>query len=247
MNVALDKTIHEFKMWGSMSRKPGQPADYMREIYKKALDEQRLAPAPDKYPEVLSEKVWEGILKKLFQKEYQFDAGFYGSLPEYAKKVAYFFHASLQGTGCYENAASAVKGLAGAGFTQGLLADGQVFTPVQLARGLSRQDEGVRLDELIPATNRVLSYQHRARKPSDLLFEAAVEALGAQGIEPAQILHIGSSVTRDIAPAKKWGMRTALFAGDRTSLAATPDQLKDPQSRPDALLTDLGQVADLVG
>ena len=27
MNVALDKTIHEFKMWGSMSRKPGQPAD----------------------------------------------------------------------------------------------------------------------------------------------------------------------------------------------------------------------------
>src|SRR3954465_12760227 len=127
MNVALDKTIHEFKMWGSMSRKPGQPSEYMREIYRKALDEQRLAPAPDKYPEILSEKVWEGILKKLFQKEYQFDAGFYGSLPDYAKKVAYFFHASLQGTGCYENAAKALTGLADAGVTQGLLADGQVF------------------------------------------------------------------------------------------------------------------------
>ena len=35
MNVALDKTIHEFKMWGSMSRKPGQPSEYMREIYKR--------------------------------------------------------------------------------------------------------------------------------------------------------------------------------------------------------------------
>src|SRR5688572_3892307 len=91
MNVALDKTIHEFKMWGSMSRKPGQPAEYMREIYKKALDEQRLAPAADKYPEILSEKIWEGIIKKLFQKEYQFDAGFYGSLNDYARKVAYFF------------------------------------------------------------------------------------------------------------------------------------------------------------
>src|SRR5690349_6096543 len=56
MNVALDKTIHEFKMWGSMSRKPGQPSEYRREIYKKALDEQRLAPAADKYPEILSEK-----------------------------------------------------------------------------------------------------------------------------------------------------------------------------------------------
>jgi FMN phosphatase YigB (HAD superfamily) len=247
MNVALDKTIHEFKMWGSMSRKPGQPADYMREIYKKALAEQRLAPASDKYPELLSEKVWEGIIKKLFQKEYQFDAGFYGSLNDYARKVAYFFHASLQGTGCYNNAAAAVQGLANEGITQGLLADGQVFTPVQLARGLARQDEGVRLDQVIPAANRVLSYQHRGRKPSDLLFEAAVEAMGAHGMEPGDILHVGSSVTRDIAPARKWGMRTALFAGDRASLAATSDQLKDPQLRPDALLTDLGQVAQLVG
>src|SRR5271165_2972108 len=25
MNVALDKTVQEFKMWASMSRKPGQP------------------------------------------------------------------------------------------------------------------------------------------------------------------------------------------------------------------------------
>ncbi|HKB05612.1 MAG TPA: HAD family hydrolase [Gemmataceae bacterium] len=247
MNVALDKTIHEFKMWGSMSRKPGQPSEYMREIYKKALDEQRLAPAADKYPEILSEKVWEGIIKKLFQKEYQFDAGFYGSLNDYARKVAYFFHASLQGTGGYANAAVALRGLAASGITQGLLADGQMFTPVQLARGLTGQDEGARLDELVPAENRVLSCQHRARKPSNALFEAAVEAMAARGIEPGEILHVGSSLARDIAPAKKWGMRAALFAGDRVSLAATPDQLKDPQLRPDALLTDLGQVSQLVG
>src|SRR2546423_3571251 len=120
MSVALDKTIHEFKMWGSMSRKPGQPSEYMREIYRKALDEQRLAPAADKYPELLSEKVWEGILKKLFQKDYQFDAGFYGALNEYAKKVAYFFHASLQGTGAYPNAARAVRDLNANGIHQWL-------------------------------------------------------------------------------------------------------------------------------
>jgi HAD-hyrolase-like len=247
MNVALDKTIHEFKMWGSMSRKPGQPAEYMREIYKKALADQRLAPAEDRYPELASEKVWEGIIKKLFQKDYQFDAGFYGSLNDYARKVAYFFHASLQGTGAYPNAAIAIKGLAEAGIAQGLLADGQVFTPVQLSRGLTRQDESAILDELIPPARRVLSCQHRARKPSDALFQAAVEALSANGIEPAEILHVGSSLPRDVGPAKKWGMRTALFAGDRSSLAATPDQLKDPQYRPDALLTDLGQVVPLVG
>src|SRR3712207_6689058 len=32
MDTALEKTIQEFKMWQSMSRKPGQPAEYMRTI-----------------------------------------------------------------------------------------------------------------------------------------------------------------------------------------------------------------------
>ena len=29
MHMALEKTIAEFKMWASMSRKPGQPSEYM--------------------------------------------------------------------------------------------------------------------------------------------------------------------------------------------------------------------------
>src|SRR5262249_48098403 len=79
--VALEKTIHEFKMWNSMSRKPGQPSAYMYEVYLKVLNEMRLAPTVgEKYPEVLAERVWESIIKKLFQKDYAFDAGFYGSL-----------------------------------------------------------------------------------------------------------------------------------------------------------------------
>jgi histidinol phosphatase-like enzyme len=229
-----------------MSRKPGQPADYMREIYKKALDEQRLAPSEDKYPEILSEKIWEGIIKKLFQKEYNFDAGFFGALNEYSKKVAYFYHASMQGTGCYNNAASAIAGLGASNIVQGLLADGQCFTATQLARGLAKQEGSANFDLLVPAANRVLSFEHKARKPSDTLFQAAIEAMGARGLEPSEVLHVGSSLTRDIGPAKKWGMRTALYAGDRNSLAATTEQLKSAEFRPDALLTDLSQVADII-
>src|SRR4051812_27116906 len=33
MDIALDKTVLEFKMWGSMTRKPGQPSEYMGHIY----------------------------------------------------------------------------------------------------------------------------------------------------------------------------------------------------------------------
>src|SRR5437870_931025 len=78
MGVALDKTIQEFKLWGAMSRKPGQPADYLAIIYKNLLDEQRTLPSVgEKYPEISVERVWETLIKKLFNKDYAFDAGFY--------------------------------------------------------------------------------------------------------------------------------------------------------------------------
>src|SRR5262245_14086328 len=38
MDSALDKTIAEFKMWGSMSRKPGQPSEYMKKIYHDIME-----------------------------------------------------------------------------------------------------------------------------------------------------------------------------------------------------------------
>jgi histidinol phosphatase-like enzyme len=247
MNVALDKAIQEFKMWNSMSRKPGQPADYMKEIYIRVVAEHKLSLGSEKYPEVLAERVWENIIKKLFQKEYKFDAGFFGSLNEFSRKVAYFFHASLQGTACYLGAAEAIKALAAAGLAQGLLADAQCFTSVQLKRGLEKQDDSVNLDESLPISYRFLSCERRCRKPSENLFRHAVKTLAEQGIEPAEMLHVGSSMTRDLAPAKKFGMRTALFAGDRQSLLATAEQLKDPNLRPDVLLTELSQIAQVIG
>src|SRR5262249_32053756 len=66
MGLALDKTIQEFKMWGSMSRKPGQPADYMHQIYSQVLTEHRSVPGgTERHPEVASDRLWEAILKKL--------------------------------------------------------------------------------------------------------------------------------------------------------------------------------------
>jgi hypothetical protein len=53
-------------------------------------------------------------------------------------------------------------------------------------------------------------------------------------------------VARDIVPAKKLGMRTALYVGDRSALEATSDQLKEAAQRPDVLLTELTQIARVV-
>jgi hypothetical protein len=247
MDVALDKTIQEFKMWGSMSRKPGQPAEYMRQIYGLVLTEQQsLAAGVEKLPEIAADKLWEAIIKKLLQKDYRFDTGFYGSLNEFSRKVAYFFHASLQGTGAYPGAADALRHVHDCGLPQGLLADGQCFTTVQLQRGLAAQDPEVQLDELIDPELRSLSYELRARKPAERLFRHSLSALGARGITPDQVLHVGSRLQQDIIPARRLGMKTALFAGDRGSLVASPEQLKETLSRPDVLLTELAQIAEVV-
>jgi FMN phosphatase YigB (HAD superfamily) len=247
MDVALDKTVQEFRMWGSMSRKPGQPAEYMGQLYRNALTELRSAPSPgEKHPEIAVERAWESILKKLLQKEYQFDAGFFGSLNEYSRKVAYFFHASLQGVGCYDGAAAALRALHRRGVVQGLIADAQCFTAVQLGRCLARQDEAARLEELIDPGLRALSFEVRARKPSEQMFRHLLARAEERGLKAGQVLHVGSRITHDVAPARKLGMRTALFAGDKASLEAKKRHLKDPASRPDVLLTELTQITEVV-
>jgi FMN phosphatase YigB (HAD superfamily) len=60
-------------------------------------------------------------------------------------------------------------------------------------------------------------------------------------------LHVGSNLERDIAPAKKHGFRTALFAGDKASLGATAEQLQDPALKPNVMLTELTQLLDVIG
>jgi hypothetical protein len=247
MSNALDKTIQEFKMWASMSRKPGQPSEYMLAIYKQLLTEQLMSTGGERHPEASADRLWEAILKRLMQKDYKFDAASYGSLNEYSRKVAYFFHASLQGTACYEGAAEALRHVAGAGLVQGLLADGQSFTALQLQRGLAAQDGGARLEELLTEGLVTLSHEVRGRKPSERLFRRAVEGLEKKGVSPGEVLHVGSSLARDLVPAKRLGMATALFAGDKTSLQATPEQLKEGASRPDVMLTELAQIAEVVG
>jgi FMN phosphatase YigB (HAD superfamily) len=247
MDVALDKTIQEFKMWQAMTRKPGQPADYMKQIYGNVLSEMQFLPTgAEKHPEVASDKIWETILKKLLHNEYTFDTGFYGSLDDYSRKVAYFFHASLQGCTGYPGVAEALGHVQRTLGVQGLLANGQCFTPVQLARALKERNGGAKLSDLVPEDLRVLSYEVRAKKPSERIVREMVARLKGRGIEAAEVLHVGSSVTQDVALAKRFGMKTALFAGDKATLQATPEQLKQPQTRPDVLLTELPQIAEIV-
>ena len=98
MQIALQKTIEEFKMWFSMSRKPGQPWEYMLQQYNGVLEEMRMVGTGRKgdVPEIDSSQVWAKLIDRLVRNEYTWDESLYGGLEGLAVKVAYFFHAMLQ-------------------------------------------------------------------------------------------------------------------------------------------------------
>jgi hypothetical protein len=247
MDLALEKTIEEFKMWQSMSRTPGQPAEWLGPIYSMQLHQMKTVPGGgERYPDVAVDAIWEALIKKLLKNEYEFDTGFYGSLNEFSRKVAYFFQASLQGVGCYAGAAAALRFVAGRGLAQGLVGEGQCFTFDQLKRCLNQQDSEANLPAWIDPKLCALSYSVRARPPSERPFRQVLGVLLERGIRPDQVLHVGSRVAADVIPARRLRMRTALFAGDKASLEATPEQFERSQSRPDVMLTELSQIAELI-
>lgn len=246
-DIALRKTLDEFKMWQSMSRKPGAPEEYLRELYKKAHTFLAMTGSKDKYPEVQAEAVWDDIVRKLQMKEYKFDTGLYGSMSEYVKKIAYFYHASIQGVGAYPNAAATVTHLGERGCTSGLLTDGQCFTPAQIHKAFRDQEPGFDVSTAFPLNLRTISAELKAKKPGETIFKAALASLAVRKIAPHNTLVVGSNLARDIAPAKKFGLKTALYAGDKNSLSASTELLKDPAHRPDVMLTDLAQVLEVLG
>ena len=249
MEVALDKTIHEFNMWNSMTRKPGKPWEYMQQKYLHALEEQQLASSGRKgdLVEVNSSKLWLKLLGMLDKKDYQYDAALYGDMDELSEKVAYFFHSSLQGVEAAPNALATLLALSSNGFRQALFADAQPFTVVQLIEALRAQGAVPSPDSLFNSSLHTLSYIEGVRKPARTMFLRAMDRFNKLGLEPAQVLYVSTRVRDDLAIAKSLGMRTALYAAEKLSLQAAPEDMKDPAMKPDRLLTDLAQVRELVG
>lgn len=248
LQVALDKTIHEFNMWNSMYRKPGAPWESMIHQFKDYSE--RLAMAAPKragdFTDTNLVVIWAQIIDRLFDKEYIYDKSLYGDVPALAEKVAYFFHCNLQATEARAGAVAAVTDLNANGIRQGIVADGQSFTMVQLMKGLVHQGLEIPAFEAFRPDLTVYSTQLAVRKPSKSLYLYALHQLNEAGIQPEETLHVSCRLETDLVPAKLVGMKTALLAAEKTGLEAPVNLIKDPQSRPDRLLTDITQITSVV-
>lgn len=120
-------------------------------------------------------------------------------------------------------------------FAVGVVSNAQFYTPLTL-EALA----GAPLPALGLAADLCLwSFEAGRAKPSVELYRAAARRLAARGIAPGEVLMVGNSARKDVAPAQAAGFRAALFAGDRRAY--------DPAEgvQPDAVVTDLAQLLDL--
>jgi FMN phosphatase YigB (HAD superfamily) len=248
MEVALDKTLQEFNLWHSMSRKPGAPWEYLQTLYLRAYDDLRLAGSGRKgdLTEIDAAQLWRKVLGKLDLDEFTYDEAFYGDLDELSEKMAYFFHSALQGVEAAAGALDTLTLLSQAGIVSGVVADGQCFTPVQMLRALGQQGTLPAVGFLWEPRATVLSFSEGVRKPSKSLYLRAIERFRSLGLEPPQVLYVGARLREDLTIAKSLGFRTVLYAGDKVSLRASLADLRDPAVKPDRMITELIQVRDIL-
>lgn len=248
MEVAIEKTIHEFNMWNSMTRRPGKPSEGLLPKYRDLLDEAPLTSGNRKgdLPEIDSARIWGKLLDLLNRKEYRYDDSIYGDFKALSEKVAYFFHSSLQGIEASPEALTTLTAISEAGLRQAALADAQCFTLVQLTRALREQGALSDVRTFLPEAQNTLSYEWGIRKPSVALYAQAILRFKELDIEPGQILHVGTRMQDDLAVAKSCGLKTVLYAADKPSVQATADDLKNPETKPDRMITDLTQLRDIL-
>jgi FMN phosphatase YigB (HAD superfamily) len=249
MQIALQKTIEEFNFWNSMSRKPGQPWEYLLRQYTEVVENLQLTTKADKgdVPHIDAAQVWEKLIERLTRNEYEWDRGLYGDLDELAHKVAYFFHSSLQGVAAADGVVDLQQRLLHAGIRQGLLADAHSFSVAQTVRAFRRLGSIAAIGDVVSPGCQFLSCTVHARKPSPSLYRHAVEQFGRMGIGPSEVLHVTHRLEDDLVAAKQAGLRTALVVADANCTQVDKDAVRDPASRPDRLLTNLAQLPEVLG
>ena len=127
--------------------------------------------------------------------------------------------------------------------SMGIISNAQFFTPHLFDLFLDGFPEELGFDpDLI-----FYSYEYGYAKPSRFLFDLAAKNLFSKGLDPEETLYVGNDVEKDIVPARKTGFKTCLFAGDQRSLRTGNANINLETLKPDAVICDLKQIADMIG
>ncbi|MDX1641329.1 MAG: HAD family hydrolase [Balneolaceae bacterium] len=211
-------------------------------IYNEVVDNhiQNLKKKGVEYPEPDIREVWADVLEEM-KKASLIDYRQDDTIPEI---ISVEFEARMNPVWPMDDAVSTLKHFKNKGFTQGIISNSQFYTPIVL-EALTEHS----LDDL-GFENKLLhwSFEENLKKPGLKFYEDFLEKLENfdKNLSPSDVLYVGNDMLKDVYPAHKLGMKTALFAGDKRSLKWREDDERCKDILPDLVITSLSQLETCV-
>ncbi|MCF7849979.1 MAG: HAD family hydrolase [Kiritimatiellales bacterium] len=192
------------------------------------------------YPEVEISKVWKKIVDGFLNA---------GLLKKKAVEIEQIRHLAV----AYEcrvnpvfpmpHALETINAVKEKGCVPGIVSNAQFYTPLLFPAFFGKTLEELGFD---PACC-IWSYKELKAKPSKALFPKVGKHLfETYSIKPEETVYVGNDMLNDILCARQAGCQTVLFAGDKRSLRLREDDPRCTDIEPDAIITSLDQLPELL-
>ena len=209
-------------------------------LFLKAISETKaeLKHFGTEFPEVDIREIWSEVLMELFSIE-AIEANWDAKT---LAKLAVCFECKVNPIWAMPNAQKLIRTIFDRKMPMGIVSNAQFFTPLLFDALFRDSYPNLGFSEDIC----IWSYEKRMVKPSLDLFKPLCENLKDSGIAAHEIAFVGNDMLNDIWAAKQSGLKTVLFAGDQRSLRWRKDDPRCQSVVPNAVITDLQQLLDII-
>jgi len=208
------------------------------EIYNHVVDKhiKSLKEKGIEYPEPDIRNVWQDVLDEMKNKNLiQLPSS--NSLNEI---ISVEFEARMNPVWPMPDAVDTLQFFNEHNLTQGIISNSQFYTPMVLEAltGHSLKQLGFEKSLLH------WSFEENLKKPGLQFYRDFLVKLENfnSNLSPRNVLYVGNDMLKDVYPAHHFGMKTALFAGDKRSLKWRKDDKRCKNIQPDLIVTSLSQL-----
>lgn len=130
------------------------------------------------------------------------------------------------------------------GLTQGIISNSQFYTPIVLEALTDQTLSELGFEEELLHW----SFEENLKKPGLQFYQDFLSKLEVynHNLSPSNVLYVGNDMLKDVYPAHYFGMKTALFAGDKRSLKWREEDDRCKNLVPDLVITSLSQLKKCV-
>jgi putative hydrolase of the HAD superfamily len=136
------------------------------------------------------------------------------------------------------NLADILTKLKNRGMELSIISNSQFYTPLAFEAIIGKSPESFGFNENLL----VWSFECGRKKPDTQFYGQFIDRIQKSNIQPSEVLYVGNDIKKDIKPAKKLGLHTALFVGDSRSIRHDESDLDSLSLGPDLVINDLRQL-----